>query len=103
MPSSMTHTYFGLDVFHKLPQKYQDKITHQLEYFKLFCQGSDPFMFYHFLIGKKAKQYGEIQKRMHQENTQNFFINTIQYIHKHKLLNERKLLCWKNFLVRHKE
>lgn len=86
MPSSMTHTYFGIDVYKNLPPKYQQKIYPQLEYFKLFSQGSDPFMFYHFLLGKKAKQMKQIQRKIHQEKTQDFFLNTIKYIHQNKLL-----------------
>lgn len=94
MPSSMTHTYFGMDVYQKLPLKYQNKINLNLEYFKLFCQGSDPFMFYHFLIGKKAKQMKEIQKQIHQEKTQEFFLNTIKYIHKYKLQNNQEIMSY---------
>ena len=65
MPSSMTHTYFGLDVYKGLNKSCQNKIKDSLEYFKLFCQGSDPFMFYHFFIGKRAKKVSNIQKMMH--------------------------------------
>lgn len=94
MPSSMTHTYFGIDVFEKLAPKYQVKIMHHLEYFKLFSQGSDPFMFYHFLIGNKAKQSSNVQKQMHQSETQNFFINTIQYIHQHHLTESEEIMAY---------
>ena len=41
MPSSMTHTYFGLDVYKKLNKNYQLKINNNLEYFKLFCLITD--------------------------------------------------------------
>lgn len=85
MPSSMTHTYFGIDVYKNLPTKYQKKISSNLELFKLFSQGSDPFMFYNFLIGKKAKLMKNIQEQMHQEKTRNFFLNTIKYIHQNNL------------------
>lgn len=94
MPSSMTHTYFGLDVYKNLSKTYQNKITNSLEYFKLFCQGSDPFMFYNFLIGKKAKQISNIQKTMHCHKTKDFFINTIQYIHNNKLQNNSDIMSF---------
>ena len=87
MPSSMTHTYFGLDVYNKLNIKCKNKINNNLEYFKLFCQGSDPFMFYHFLIGKKAKEIGKIQYIMHTSKTQEFFMTTIKYIYENNFAN----------------
>lgn len=94
MPSSMTHTYFGMDVLKTLPRAYQKKIDSQVEYFKLFCQGSDPFMFYHFLLGKKAKEMGEIQKKMHHEKTQQFFERTITYIHQQKLVDTTEVMAY---------
>ena len=47
MPSSMTHTYFGLDTFNKMNTSCKDKISNSMEYFKTFCQGPDVFYFYH--------------------------------------------------------
>ena len=80
MPSSMTHTYFGLDVYDKINTQSKEKISNSLEYFKLFSQGSDPFMFYNFLIGKKAKMYSDVQGIIHTKKTREFFITTIKYI-----------------------
>ncbi|MCI6265658.1 MAG: zinc dependent phospholipase C family protein [Erysipelotrichaceae bacterium] len=94
MPSSMTHTYFGLDVLKELPPKYQEKIKHKLEHFKLFSQGSDPFMFYHFFLGKKAKQMGKIQNQMHHQNTQSFFLNTIEYIYQKNLQQNEEVMSY---------
>lgn len=94
MPSSMTHTYFGIDVYKKLNKTCQNKISDNLEYFKLFCQGSDPFMFYHFLIGKKAKNGAKIQMMMHHTKTREFFISTINYIYDNKLLNNNEAMAY---------
>jgi len=94
MPSSMTHTYFGLDVYNKLKKTTQNKIKDDLEYFKLFCQGSDPFTFYHFLIGRKAKKIGKIQKMMHFTKTRDFFITAIRYIYKNNLINNSSVMCY---------
>lgn len=90
----MTHTYFGLDVYQELPTSSQNKIKHKLEYFKLFCQGSDPFMFYHFFLGKKAQKAKEIQAKMHQSNTQKFFLSTIKYIEKNNLIQEDEVMAY---------
>ncbi len=94
MPSSMTHIYFGLDVYQRLPNSCQEKIKNSREYFKLFCQGSDPFMFYHFFLGKKAKEVGKIQGMMHHFQTRDFFLSTIQYIYKNNLINDGEVMSY---------
>lgn len=94
MPSSMTHTYFALDVYNKLPKNYQNKIKNNLEYYKLFAQGSDPFMFYHFCLGKKSKQISKIHNVIHTTKTRDFFINTITYIHQNKLINNKEAMAY---------
>ena len=94
MPSSMTHTYFGLDVMKQLPPIYQNKIKDKQEYFKLFCQGSDPFMFYHFLLGNKAKKMAKIQKNIHTTNTKKFFINTIKIIKENNLIHNQEVMSY---------
>lgn len=94
MPSTMTHTYFGMDVYSKLNLKCQNKIKNSKEYFKLFCQGSDPFMFYNFFIGKKAREVRLIQKMMHRTKTREFFLATIGYIHDNKLSNNDEAMAY---------
>lgn len=94
MPSSMTHTYFGIDVYNKLDKKCKNKIKTSMEYFKLFCQGSDPFMFYNFFIGKKAKEISQLQYIMHTDKTREFFIKTIKYIHNNKLNNNSAIMAY---------
>ena len=66
MPSSVTHSYFAIDVYDTLPSLCQDRIKNNLEYLKMFSQGPDPFMFYNFFLGKKGTI---LQSRMHKENT----------------------------------
>jgi len=90
----MTHTYFGLDVLKKLPRSCSVKLENSLEYYKLFCQGSDPFMFSHFLLGKKAREIGSIQNKMHKTKTRAFFISIVQYIHKNHLMNDSDVMAY---------
>ena len=94
MPSTMTHTYFGIDVINKLPQKYQYIIKDNKNNFKLFCQGPDPFMFYHFFIGKKALEGKEKQSNMHSKKTKSFFINTIKYIYEKKYNKHPQIMSY---------
>ena len=94
MPSSMTHTYFGIDVYNKLNKTSKNKIKDNIEYFKLFTQGSDPFMFYHFFIGEKAKKIAKIQYMMHTTKTREFFISTINYIHNNNLKDNSIIMSY---------
>ena len=80
MPSSMTHTYFGFDVYSKLNNKCKARIGNNLEYFKTFCQGPDIFYFYNLFLGKKARGVYEIGTIAHTRDTDKFFINLIETI-----------------------
>ena len=88
MPSTMTHTYLGIDVINNLPIEYQKKLNNN---FKLFCQGPDPYMFYHFFIGNKGKN---IQSKMHTQKTKDFFINTIKYIYDNDYVNNQEIMSY---------
>jgi len=94
MPSSMTHTYFSMDVYKEINKKCRNKIKNSLEYYKLFSQGSDPFMFYNFLLGKKSKKISKIQKIMHHEKTRDFFFSIINYISKNKLNHNNEAMAY---------
>lgn len=89
----MTHTYFSLDVYQKLPKNIKTRIKN-LEYLKLFAQGSDPIMFYNLFIGKKAKYHKHIQYQLHTTKTQDFFINLINYINDNNLNNNEQVLSY---------
>ena len=99
MPSSITHAYFSIDVFNKLPKIYQQKID--INYLKIFSQGSDPFMFYNFLLGKKAKNSINIQSTIHTKNTNLFFKNTITYINNNFLNNNKEILSFLYGFIAH--
>lgn len=94
MPSSMTHTYFGKDVYNNLNNECKCLIKDEMEYFKLFCQGSDPFMFYNFMIGRKSQKIRDIQGLMHKSKTQDFFVRTVKYIYDNKLSNNGKAMAY---------
>lgn len=94
MPSSMTHTYFGMDVYQNLSNNCKKRIENKLEYFKIFCQGSDPFMFYSFFIGPSAKKMKQLQSRIHREKTREFFLNIIKYIHRKKLTTDNEVMSY---------
>lgn len=70
MPAFYTHRYFAKEVFKKLPKKIQNQINY--DYFLLFAQSFD-FLYYN----KKTK---DLASKAHKKNTQEFFINTINFI-----------------------
>jgi len=94
MPSSITHTYFGIDVYNKLNTKNKNKINKSIEYFKTFCQGPDIFYFYNMFIGKKSKDVYKLGLNMHKYNSQNFFINTIKYIMNNNLKDNPQVIAF---------
>ena len=94
MPSSVTHAYFAMDVWNHLLPKYQDKIKGKRGYYKLFAQGSDPFMFYHWFVGKKAKMGMETQKKMHTSLTRKFFLTTVKEIYDRKLNQDPEVMSY---------
>ena len=74
MPSSITHTYFGLDVYNKLNDRCRSRIKDDLEYFKTFCQGPDIFYFYNLFLGRKSKKVYNVGTLVHIKDTRKFFI-----------------------------
>lgn len=94
LPSSITHSYFAMDVYQQLNHRCKKKIKNKLGDYKLFAQGSDPFMFYHFLLGKKANKMKQLQNRMHHEKTQDFFLSIIDYIYKKQLQSDSLIMSY---------
>ena len=92
MPSSMTHAYFGNAVYSRLDKKYKDLVD--IYYIRLFSQGSDPYMFYHFFVGKRAYEISLIQEMIHTKKTNIFFKNIIRYINKFNLLNNKEVMSY---------
>lgn len=99
MPSSMTHAYFSNSVYNRLDKKYKEYLD--INYINLFSQGSDPFMFYNFFTGKKAKEMNYLQEIIHTKKTNLFFKNTIKYIQKHELNNDKEILTYLYGLICH--
>lgn len=94
MPSSVTHAYFGNDVYDKLPLKIQNKLKDYSGIYRIACQGADPFMFYHFFIGKKAHHFMDIQKKMHTSKTRDFFVTMIEEIYQNNYDKDGDVLAY---------
>ena len=101
MPSTMTHCYFAQDVYNKINNNSRKKINGFLDKLLTFSMGSDPFMFYHFFVGKKNKEIANIQKTVHTEKTNEYFYNIIDYIIKNNLTNDKEIISFLYGMICH--
>lgn len=86
MPATITHAYFAKDVFDILPEKIKNKIN--CSRIKMFGQSMDSLMFYNLfslLPGKKVRDFSHY---FHKNKSQDFFINTINYIKENNLKDD---------------
>lgn len=94
MPSSVTHSYFAVDVYNKLNNKSKNKIEGNVNKLKTYSLGTDPYMFYNLFIGKKNKKISNIQKINHTTKTKNYFVNMINYIINNNLENDKDIISY---------
>ena len=94
MPSSMTHSYFAIDVYNKLNNLSKHKIDGYTNRLKTYALGTDPYMFYNLFIGKKNKKSSNIQKMNHTTKTKNYFVNMINYIINNNLENNKDIISY---------
>ncbi|MDD6878769.1 MAG: zinc dependent phospholipase C family protein [bacterium] len=80
MPSTVTHSYFSMDVYEKLPLNRKIFLKDQKQNLKIFSQSMDPLNFYITLNFKKSKKVRSFANYFHSHKTNEFFINTINYI-----------------------
>ena len=78
MPATIVHAYFGNDVYDILPKTLKNKVN--LSRIKTFGQSTDSLMFYNLFSVMPGKKMRKFQKYFHDNDTQAFFINLINYI-----------------------
>lgn len=67
MPSTITHTFIGLDTINKLDNKPKKIINDHLDNYKVYCQNMDILYFYHIFLLKNNK-IKELGHRFHHEH-----------------------------------
>ena len=72
MPSSITHTYIGLDTLKKLNKKPKTIIEKHIDNYKVYCQNMDVLYFYHIFLLKNNNVI-ELGHRFHHENIYDYF------------------------------
>ena len=72
MPSTITHTYIGLDTLEKLNSEPKSIINSHINNYKIYCQNMDIFYFYRIflLFNNKVQTLGH---QVHKENTLKLF------------------------------
>ena len=87
MAGTITHTYFAIDVYDKLDKNTKAIIENSMDSFKTFNQGFDVL----FFAGRKYKKFGNF---CHKNNTQDFFLNLVNYIRKHNLKGNKEVMAF---------
>lgn len=80
MPATVTHAYFGIDVYNNLPIGLKELLMDEKKDIRMFAQGMDPFFFYHKISLKNGKKQQDFALYFHTNKTREFFINLVNYI-----------------------
>ena len=92
MPSTVTHTFIGLDTINKLDIKPRKILEDRLNNFKVYCQNMDVLYFYHIFALKKNK-VEELGHRFHHEHIFDSFNLLISDNKKNKDLELFTFIC----------
>ena len=87
MPATITHAYFCKDVFDILPNNINNKIS--LNRMKMFGQSTNSLMFYNLFSILPGKKIRDFHKYFHNNKSQDFFINLINYIKEKNYINDK--------------
>lgn len=94
MPASITHGYFALDLYNSFNHSKKEFLKPTIKKMMMFAQGSDPLMFYHILSLKSGKNVRKLQKMLHNNKTQEFFIQLTTYIKKNHYENNPEVMAY---------
>ena len=94
MPSSNTHSYFCDDVYDKVNKNVHDKLKDNINYFKVFGQGPDPYFFYDFHLTKKSKRVHKINKVLQHSKVNKHFVRLINYISENNFYDNEQVMAY---------
>lgn len=80
MPATMTHAYFAMDVYDNLTIGLKELLMDEKKRLKMFGQSMDCLYFYDLFSLKKGKKVQAFGSYFHQNESQSFFINLINYV-----------------------
>lgn len=94
MASSVTHDYFSMDVYSKLDDKIKKKLDSNINDYKCFAQGPDPYFFYDFHLSKKAKEIFKIDSAMQHSFVNKHFISLVNYINEKNYYSNSQVMAY---------
>lgn len=94
MPSSVTHSYFCTDVFNKCNKNIKNKLKDNINYFKIFGQGPDPYFFYDFHLTKRSKEIYKINRAMQHTKINKHFVKLINYINNNNYYYNSQVMAY---------
>lgn len=89
MPLITTHNYFAKEVLEKTNTSITNTFKDKQNFYELFAQGFDPFIFFEFF---KLKKF-DLQGYCHRNDTDTFFLNYIRKIKEHNFQNTPSVLA----------
>lgn len=97
MPSTITHSYIGIDTIQKLQKKPNELLSKHLNNFKVYCQSTDILYFYHILLLKSNK----IQKLGHDFHNNHVYKSFEYLIKLNKQNKNEELFTFISGLITH--
>ncbi len=80
MPASVTHAYFAMDLYYQLPIGLKKLLMDEKGKLRMFSQSMDAMFFYRIFTPQKGKRIREFGHFFHENESQTFFINLVNYI-----------------------
>lgn len=99
MPATITHAYFSKDVFDILPSNIKNTID--CSRIKMFGQSMDALMFYNLFSVSPGKKIRKFNDYFHRNQTQEYFVNLINYIKDNDLANDMDVCSYLAGMICH--
>lgn len=101
MPSTITHSYFIMDLYEKLPISRKIFLKDQKENLKTFAQSTDPLNFYFSLNFKKSKKIRSFAYFFHTKKTNEYLITLINYIKYNYYKDSPEIMAYLYSMISH--
>ncbi len=101
MPSTVTHAYFIMDIYDKLPINRKIFLKDQKNYLKTFAQSMDPLNFYMNQNLKRSKKIRSFAYTFHTRNTSKYLITLTNYIKYNYYSNDPQVMSFLYGMISH--
>lgn len=101
MPSTVTHSYFIMDIYDRLPIKRKIFLKENKENLKVFAQSTDPLNFYFSLNLKKGAKVRNFAYYFHTHKTREFLITLTNYIKYNYYTNRPEVIAYLYAMISH--